>query len=549
MKYRFLALIFGGILLILSQTTTSEVYAQSDSDATITVSLRSDAATLDPHGSNDQPSEIIRHHIFERLLIRDDNNEITGVLAEDWEQVDDVTYQFNLREGVEFHDGTPFNAEVAKENLDRAMDPAVASGKAYLLENVDSVNVVDEYTLEIVTTEVYAPMLSNLAQGVTMMMSQDVIRADYENAFEEAGLDLTIEEYYELREAGGDEYESAVDEFSAFIGQYSERNPIGTGKLQFESRTTGSETVLTRFDDHWDGPVSFGSAVFKVVPEQGARIAELETGSTDIATDIDTTNMTRVEETDGLSLLTSVSPGVLYLGFNTEVEELSDPLVRRAISHAINREEIIEGVFNGVGHVAATPISETMSGYSDANVGNTYDLELAQELLAESEYPDGFDIEVIVNAADNENINTVLYIQEALAELGIDLTVNQVEWATFLETTAQGNQELFIMTWTNSAEESDNAFTAMFHSDSIGSAANRFRYNNPDMDELIEAGRAETDTEARAEIYQEAQNLLLEDSPAVFIRHPEYINGVRDEVTGIKLIAMGIPDLMDAVKE
>lgn len=546
MKRKFIAALSATLLLTLTVASISEVSAQDD---TVTLSMRSDAATLDPHGSNDQPSEIIRHHLYERLLIRDDEGEITGVLAESWEQVDDLTYHFDLREGVLFHDGTDFNAQVAKENLERAMDPAIASGRAYLLENVAEVNVVDDFTLEIVTDEVYAPMLSNLAQGVSMMMSQAVIQADYENAFEEAGLEITLEEYYDLRETGGEEFDTVLEEVSSFLGQYSELNPVGTAKLQFESRSTGSETVLVRFDDHWDTPVNFQTAVFKVVPEQGARIAELETGTTDFAMDIDTTNMERIENSEDLSLLNAVSPGVLYLGFNTEVEILDEPLVRRAISHAINRDEIIEGVFSGVGQIARTPISETMSGYTEDIEGNTYDLDLARELLAEAGYEDGFEVDVIVNSADPENINTVLYVQEALAELNIDLVISQVEWATFLDMAAQGSQEMFIMTWTNSAEESDNAFTAMFHSDSIGSAANRFRYNNPDMDALIEAGRAETDEDARADIYIEAQELLLEDSPAVFIRHPEYINGLRNELSGVRLIAMGIPDLMDAVKE
>lgn len=547
MKRRFIAALSATFLLTLTVASVSEVSAQSDD--TITLSMRSDAATLDPHGTNDQPSEIVRHHLYERLLIRDDAGEITGVLAESWEQIDDLTYHFDLREGVLFHDGTDFNAQVAKENLERAMDPAIASGRAYLLDNVAEVNVIDDFTLEIVTDEVYAPMLSNLAQGVSMMMSQAVIQADYENAFEEAGLEITLEEYYDLRADGGEEFDTVLEEVSSYLGQYSELNPVGTAKLQFESRSTGSETVLVRFDDHWDTPVDFQTAVFKVVPEQGSRIAELETGTTDFAMDIDTTNMERIENSEELSLLNAVSPGVLYLGFNTEVEILDNPLVRRAISHAINRDEIIEGVFSGVGQAARTPISETMSGYTEDIEGNTYDLDLALELLAEAGYEDGFEVDVIVNSADPENINTVLYAQEVLAELNIDLIISQVEWATFLDMAAQGSQEMFIMTWTNSAEESDNAFTAMFHSESIGSAANRFRYNNPDMDALIEAGRAETDEDARADIYIEAQELLLEDSPAVFIRHPEYINGIRNELTGVRLIAMGIPDLMYATKE
>ena len=134
MKRRFLTTIFAALLLTV--VTGPAENAQAQDDDTVTISMRSDAATLDPHGTNDQPSEIIRHHLYERLLIRDDEGEITGVLAEEWEQVDDLTYHFNLREGVSFHDGTEFNAQVAKENLERAMDPAMASGRAYLLENV-----------------------------------------------------------------------------------------------------------------------------------------------------------------------------------------------------------------------------------------------------------------------------------------------------------------------------------------------------------------------------------------------------------------------------
>lgn len=537
------------LVVAFSVALSTNALAQESSDEVIVFSMRSDAVTIDPHGTNDQPSTIVRHHIFERLIIRGDDGELVGVLAEDFEQVDDHTYHFYLREGVKFHDGSDFNAEVAAINLRRAMDPAIVAGAGYLLEEVSEVNVVDDYTLEIVTGEVYAPMLSNLSLGISMMQSADVIAEDYENALEEAGLELTLEEYYELRDSNDESFEEIAEAISSYVKQYSEQNPVGTGKLKFESRSTGSETVLSRFDEHWDEPVKYGGIEFKVVPEQGARIAELETGSAHFIMDVDATNMDRVEGMDNASLITAVSPGVLYLGFQTEVEGLDNPLLRRAISHAINKDEIISGVFNDVGTAAKTPVSETMSGYSDAVEGNNYDLDLARELLAEAGYEDGFDATVMVNSADAENINTVLYIQEALSEIGINLTINQVEWGTFLDTAAAGNQELFIMTWTNAAEESDNMFTAMFHSESIGSAANRFRYVNEDLDRLIEEARRETDDEARAELYVDAQNILLEDSPAVFLRHPDYINAHSNDLQGAKLISMGVPDLLDAYFE
>ena len=194
-----LMLLGGGALL--SQTADAQ-----EQGGDVIVSINSDAVSMDPHGSNDVPSNQMRTTLYEGLVKLDENMEIQPLLATEWEAVDDTTWVFNLREGVTFHDGTEFNAEVVKANLDRVLDPNVASERAFLYEAVESVNVVDDYTVEIITSYPYSPLLEHLSHDGGGMMSQDLIEADYENALEQAGVELSLEEYFELREEGGEEF-------------------------------------------------------------------------------------------------------------------------------------------------------------------------------------------------------------------------------------------------------------------------------------------------------------------------------------------------------
>src|SRR5699024_7776526 len=139
---------------------------------------------------------------YEPLVTQDENLELVPVLAEEYEQIDDTTWEFKLREGVTFHDGSEFNAEVVKANLERVLDPAKASARALLVEMVSEVNVIDVYTVQVVTEYPYAPLINNFTHGAGKMISKELIDKDYQNTLDKAGSDVSLEEYYDLRAEG-----------------------------------------------------------------------------------------------------------------------------------------------------------------------------------------------------------------------------------------------------------------------------------------------------------------------------------------------------------
>src|SRR5699024_9806191 len=184
----------------VNEETASDVETSNGGD--LTVAIQSDGNSMDPHGNNDVPSEQIRDEIYEPLITLDDDLELVPLLAEEWEEIDETTWEFSLREDVTFHDGSEFNAEVVKANIDRLLDPAVASPRAFLLEAISEVNVIDDHTVEFKLEYPFSPLLNSLTHGAGKMLSKDLIDADYESALSETGEDMTVEEYYELRSEG-----------------------------------------------------------------------------------------------------------------------------------------------------------------------------------------------------------------------------------------------------------------------------------------------------------------------------------------------------------
>lgn len=521
---------------------TQDVPAGGD----LVLALPSDAVSMDPHGSNDVPSEQVRDVMYEGLVAQDENLDIYGKLAEDFEQVDDNTWRFNLREGVMFHDGTEFNAEVVEANVDRLLDPAIASPRAFLLEMVEEVNVVDDYTVELVTEFPFSPLLGHLTHGAGKMISKDLIDADYENALEEAGEDMSLEEYYELREEGGDEHEEVANAIAGDVSSLIESGPVGTGYMEFEARSPGANTSLVRYEDYWDEPANLDSAEFKVVTETGSRLAELETGDSQFIADVQSANIERVENMPDVTLERRESVSIDYIGFNTENEPFDDPLVRQAITHAFDKDAVLSGVYNDAGEPAVAPLAPGVLGYDENLEGLEYDMDQARELLEEAGYEDGFEINLMVNDDNAERVDMAVFLQESLAELDITVNVEQVEWGAYLEATGNGEHDMYILGWSNSTGDPDNGISPLFHSDYLGSDGNRAFFQNDELDALLDEGKRESDDDAREEIYNEAQELLVEEAPAIFVRHSENLNAYSDDLVNVGIDSYNIFHLKDA---
>ncbi|MBU9723581.1 MULTISPECIES: glutathione ABC transporter substrate-binding protein [Bacillaceae] len=513
-------------------------------DNHLIIAVSSDLVSLDPHGNNDVPSSNVRSNIYETLVKQDENMEIVEGLAEAWEPVGDNSWKFTLREGVQFHDGSEFTAEVVKANLERILDPAIGSPRSFLYDMLSEVTVESDYEVVITTEYPFAPLLAHLAHDAGGMLSLEVIEEDYTQAIAEAGLDLSLEDYYELRAAGGDDFEEVVSEIAEYAGLYVAQNPVGTGYFQLGNRVSGEQTVLTRFDGYWGEPAKAEGVTFKVVPEPSARVAELETGYSHIADPIQPTDKDHVDNHEATFMNVQESVSLSYVSFNTEKAPFDDPRVRQAVSLAINQEEIIEGIYQGNGIPAIGPLAPDVFGYDPNVEGLLYDLDRAQELLEEAGYGDGFSTTIWTN--DNEQREeTALYVQHALQALNIDVEIEVLEWGAYLERTAAGEHDMFILGWSTVTADADYGMYALLHSSMHGDPGNRAFLTDDRLDELLDQGRRETDPDARQAIYSEAQELLVELAPMIYVHHQNYLTGVRNEVEGFWVDALGIYQLKD----
>ncbi|MCR6108350.1 glutathione ABC transporter substrate-binding protein [Salipaludibacillus agaradhaerens] len=488
--------------------------ADVDTD-NLVIGTLSDAEAMDPHGSNDVPSSNVQTNIFETLVKHSADMELEPLLATEWEATADDVWEFTLRDDVTFHDGSEFNAEVVKANIERILDEDVASPRSFLYNMVEEIVVVDDYTVEFHTAYPFAPLPSHLAHNGGGMISLEAIEADYE-AMEDGGQP----------------------------GDYINENPIGSGFFKFEAWQTGDRVELVRNDDYWGEPAQVQSVTFKVVPEDLTRIGELETGTAHIIDPVSPSDKARVENTDGIDVYETESLSLSYIGFNLQKEPFDDPLVRQALSMAINKDDIIEGVLEGTGTPAVGPIGEQVFGFSDEVEALPYDPERAQELLAEAGYEDGFETTIWTN--DNrERMDMAELVQAQLAVIGVDVEIEVLEWGAYLDNTAQGEHDMFILGWVTVTGDADYGMHALFHSDNHGEAGNRSFIANDELDNLLDQAREETDESAREALYKEAMEILVDEAPMLYIYHQTYLDGVRDEVQGYWKHPNGLYQLHD----
>ena len=522
---KLLTLATASFLALSGITDSDTTYAQEENEGNLVIGMNSEMVSLDVHGSNDNSSAQIRRNVYEPLINFDTEMNLVPSLATEWEQTDENTWNFKLREGVTFHEGSEFTAEDVKATFDRVRDPALGSEVLFLFEMIDEVEIVSDYEVNFITEFPFAPLQNHLAHGSSGIMSKEIIDSDYQNAIDQAGVDVTLEEYYELREVGGDEFQEVADEIGAFLGEVVNTNLDGTGPLVFVSRQAGSHVDLTRNDDYWGDLGNYVDVTYTVNTEAGSRMAELETGTIQVATALEPSSLTRVEQTDGLDVVSTESLRMSYLSFNTEKEPFDDPSVRQAISYAIDREAIISGIYDDVGTPATSPLAPAVWGHNPDIESISYDMDEAQALLDQTAVADGFETTLWVYDVQ-QDIDKAVLIQESLANLGITVNIEQLELGAFLERTGNGEHDMFILGWTTVTADADYGMYALFHSDSKGAPGNRSFYENPEVDELLDAGRSEIDEDARYDIYTEVQEILAEDAPMAYLIHTNALLGV-----------------------
>lgn len=481
----------------------------------LVLAVLSDASSLDPAGSNDVPSSVVQANIYETLVKRDDDNNIVEGLAEKWEALDDTTYEFTLRQGVTFHDGEPFNAEVVKMNLERVLDPEVASPRYFLYEMITDITVKDDYTVQIKTEYPFAPLLSHLSHNGGSMVSPKSIEADYEAM------------------KGGETAGSVIG-----------TNPVGTGFFKFVSWDPGSEIKLAKNEEYWGDKAHVDTATFRVVPESAVRNADLETGFVQIADPVQPNEVADINSKDFAKINQKASSSLAYLGFNTEKEPFNDPKVRRAISMLVNKEDISEGVYDGFGISAKGPLAPGIFGFNEDAKPIDYNVDEAKKLLKEAGFENGFKTSIWTNDNPQRQQIAVL-MQEELKKVNIEADIEVMEFGAYLDKTANGEHDMFILGWSNPTGDADYGMYALFHSSQKGDPGNRSFYENPEVDKLLEEGRRESDPDERIKIYNKVQDILIEDAPMAYLIHTEYLTGVSNKIKGFSIGTDGIYQLKD----
>ncbi len=462
--------------------------------------------TLDPHGENDQPTSQVRAQIYDTLIYMDEEMELHPGLAEDWEEIDDTTWEFDLREGVEFHNGEELTAYDVKYTFDRMVDPDDPAVAAFLLEQVEETEVVDDYTVRLHLEIPFVPILQHLAHPVTGILN--------ETATEELGED------------------------------YGTIDAIGTGPYEFDDWATGDYIDLVRNDNYWGDEGQVERIRFRAIPEDTVRAIEVETAGVDIAYDISPVDEDRLVEDPEVEVFQYAALGTDYIGFNVQEEPFDQVEVRRAINYAVDVDPILDTVYEGQGVPAAGPISDMVWGAHPDLEPYGYDLERAQELMEEAGYEDGFEATFYTN--DNpQRIQTAEIVQDQLTELNIDVEVNVLDWGDYLERTAAGEHDMFMLGWVSVTGDADYGLYSLFHSDYFGDPGNRTFFGHPELDERLEVGRQNADEDVRLDAYHGAQEIIRDEAPWVFIRHAEDVDAARDYVEGFVPHPAGHHDLTD----
>ncbi len=458
----------------------------------LVVVMGGEAVTLDPHGQNDQPSSRVRKQIYNTLVTQNESMEIVPGLATEWEITDGgQTLTLKLREGVTFHNGNDFNAEDVKFSLERALASAHVKNIVQAIDP-NGITVIDDYTVEIKMLFPFAPILAHLAHTAISILDEEA----------------TI--------AGGDDY-----------GQ----NPVGTGPYKFVSWTLGDSIELTRFDEYWGEKALIENVRMRVITENAARAIAVETGDAHIVYDVAPSDVARIEANPELKMIRSPNFSSQYIGFNVQKEPFDDVRVRQAINLALDMDSIVEAVYFGTGSASKGPIVESVWAYNTDLPGYGYDVEAAKALMVEAGYADGFETTIWVNEND-QRIQASEIIQAQLAEIGITLNIEILEWAAYLERTSLGEHEIYYLGWVTVTGDPDYGLYATFHTESFGAAGNRSFYSNPRVDELLTAGRTTGDPDARMAAYKEAQEIIFDEAPWIFTWQGEDLNATRSNVAG-----------------
>lgn len=489
----------------------------SSSGGTLVFGRGGDSTSLDPAVTTEGEAFKVTKNIYETLIeFGEQDTEIHPGLAESWEEAPDgLKHTLKLRKGVKFHDGTDFNAEAVVFNFERWK--AGNKEQFYYYNSqfgdvIKEVKAVDEHTVEFTLNRILAPFYKNLAMSPFGIASPAAI------------------------EKHGDK----------FI-----ENPVGTGPFKFKEWKRNDKVTLVKNEDYWEkGLPKLDEVIFRVIPENSARLNALNTGEVDIIDGVNFSDVDAIKGNADLQVFNRPSLNVAYLGLNNERGPMKDKKVRQALNYAVNKQALIDAFYAGAAEPAKNPMPKSVAGYNDEVEGYEYNPEKAKELLKEAGFEDGFEMELWAMPVARPYMPDGKKVAEALqadfAKIGVKAKIVSYEWATYLEKARVGEADTFLLGWTGDNGDADNFLYVLLDQDNIDSN-NYARYKNQEVHDLFIQAQSTNDQAEREKLYKEAQLLIKEDAPWIPLVHSEPALAGRADVTGFKAHPTG-SDLLATVE-
>lgn len=500
---------------------TTTTGGKTGGEKTVIFARGADSISLDPIMIEDGESAKVVANVYDTLVrYKEGSTEVEPALATEWTtSADGKEWTFKLRKGVKFHDGTPFNAEAVKFNIERQLPPNQTADMPYAdftFGMIDKVVAVDENTVKFDLKTPYAPFLLNLAMSLSAPMASP----------------------------------EAVKKYGKDFGMH----PVGTGPFVFDSWEKDSKISLKANPDYWDGKPKVDKLIFEVVKENSVRANKLMAGEADIIDGIDPNDVERLKGDANLNFMTSPGMNINYMAMRTDRKPFDNPKVREAISRAINRDELVKNLYKGNALVANGPLPPILFGFDKDLKPYPYDPEKAKQLLKEAGYDNNLSFELLsypnprpYNAVGGDSLATA--IQGYLKQVGVNMKITSANWKEHKDNVKNGKAEAYLYGWTGDNGDPDNFLFALLHSSQIGKGRlNDAKYKNPTFDDLLMKAQQSSDKNERLKDYTAAQEILVKDAPWVFISHSMDMAAARKNISGFKIHPTGVYFLRTLVK-
>ncbi|MBM1311033.1 ABC transporter substrate-binding protein [Sulfitobacter mediterraneus] len=469
----------------------------------VTIGLTSDPSHLYPLAGEELSSNIMYYHLYDPLVKRAGDLSFGPGLAESWENVDETTWRFNLRDGVTFHNGNAFTASDVVFTVEKARE----SIRPDLVANIASITAVDDTTVEITTPKPYAVLPNDLAELL-------ILDEEYTTATGDTDMDL---------------------------------KPMGTGPYMLDQWIKEEKLVLKAFDGYWAGAPKIKEVTFRPITNPATRTAALLTGEVDVIQDLAVRDVDRVKKEGGFSVITRPSLLNVVLAMDMREESptiegknpMTDQRVRAAIAQAIDVDAINKIVMNGLATPSDQYVPSSHIGHVDGmNFREMYPLDIdgAKALMAEAGYADGFTM--TLDATNNRYVNDAQIAQalaSMLAKINIDLQLNIMPKSNFWGyiRVPTENSSFIMSGWDVPSGDAGSMYGALFYSrgkkDGYGQV-NRGSYSNAEMDALVDQADSTPKIEERDALLQQATKILMADVPMIPLHYEQDIYAARDGV-------------------